>query len=1224
MTSLSNITFSIQDAVLYLGKEERTLFRWIKSGRLSGVKQDGKYVFTQRELDIAANNKGSVPLDISEDLYSNLPYDIVVKFRRFMHRTLKQADPGLVICLDRKAASSFCAFAPVDDFPLGDKTFGYYAFEDLPNAAIKEQLADKKKVYIFDEVLEQGRKSQAIKDRLHELDPGIEVGTYALLGRKYRPKDKPLVDTEARICLEVSNERFARIFSQLSKVLASLNDPPPMDKVTVFGDTGALSSEVILSRLPRYGRVSIVPTDEVQDRVELYTLDQPNFFNSLSTLDYLGWHTKDNQFMSVSEGVCKIRLYIDKRKRRFSATAMCFPKIEFENNEKKLRTLLVNFFGNDKEADLLGLEMEKLVRLTYIIYTITSSFILLKLTQDKGIFDSLGLYLDNPTELIGSESEDLFSFLLGGRWMGRAVYKNVKEIYKLDLSPQESVDKFFDSKFNRTRVLNDKSLDIEACRKKMLKLLEDIKDKPREHRSMSWANIFRLLIGERVEGIDEKSDTCYTRSTATSAIDWLSDQASIKTINKYDVIDLINPAEKRVIIQRAARRGVYGRWDNHDEATVYHYDAGIRATLSLCSRVLENALDYSKDCDASGVSPERFMELFVNLEHDLQYNEAGISLFADWSPEREKAIATIPIPQQSEGGFHSLDGFALGKRYLSQKKDSGVKYVPGDEKRTNWRNEYKQAFAPEQRLLIESLLYTYHALLNDTSMEDERKWNILQMLMCARNREITYIFGYRYLFSWIAQGENSLMQYLLRIAQDCNDAFIKDSVFRSESFTSEFDIFEACADSVTDELDKYSKVHSVWNAVKNISEDGSNGAKGGPDSLLQLGAETLLKTIDATPLFYDAEDSFPLGSLQRAADVAHIYAKMLKRLLGLPTKNPNDASKYFTRLVKNLPELFFDEAGNERLRELERIVAARTKKNRDELKPRDLYFLVGVFNSIRHLFFKEKPNRRGDIFLPKPRKENDRLHKRNHFANYLALAQDMYLKDFKAILFVDMKNYMSLSTLGLKEENTKKEAEKRQENTGEEAKKKQEENVDHWDEVRARKGLSENLRKELEKILVRTELAEILKNEELLLKSTAMFTYADSAFIAFERASDLMKVVDEVLNPTSSEPNTKTLSYICIGAATYSEEDAFTKSVNLVAAYAACKNNALNAGQLLVTDEFIRELSSDKGYKKIPEEEFTKIEKGCSFNFETSNSTGWLYPKPSKESLELASVGKRF
>lgn len=1177
--------YSIEEAAKYLKRSTRTLFRWIESGKITSTKVNGKHTFTEAILqEKMEEDEGTVPLQ-TEELYESLSPKMVRKFKEFIEDSLNEVEPNCIVCLDKKAASAFCLLGPVEKYPLGESTFSYFMFDKLPPSAIMNLGKPEQKYVLFDEVA-RGDEAFIIERKMLE-SKGVaseNIICLALLGEKRLILEKPSYP-ETRICLELDEENFPRSYAQLSRVLSNSPYPPAIDKISLIGSiTKTLSPEQILAKLAIHGRAGVVPTDS-NSHVERYTLDRPYFFNANEALKLLQW---DAKLFIVKESLCKIRLYINKEE--FSATAMIFPELSFLGDKDCLAELLGDYFGSTKKAELKKLGHEGMLQILYVIYTVTSSIILLKKAQSKRIdlFQSLGL--DCPKDFFKGSNKDLYSFSLGGQWVGRGIYNNLKKSLRNYNAEDEKVwadsdvaedsikwEQEGNTKSNEIDkdIAKDDGTDIEACRDEILIYLDSQIDNWGNRRYVPWSEIFNELLKKE-----------YAPITISVAIDRLFDLTCIKTINYFD---------GQSSMCRAARRGRYGFWQKHDETTLYHRDFDIRQVLALSAKVVDLAkrsfLEKNGDTGSfTGIPRKRLVSVLVNLLEDLNKCDDEIKLFADWFPSLHTPLARIPIESKQAGGYYRLDAFSEQLHDFRDRKVSYLCNIDGDvdyddpdslldisTEASNddffWETEYKHAFPPQQRITIESLIKSY-LLLNKGWESDSDNVNsdsesssptVLEVLSYARNSEITYICGNKIVQLWLAQCEGSFIQTLERaLHRMLSSRSSVDNLYELNqekdlsSIRKDIEIFKELESQLKEKLDKYAEVHKLREQVEEALDS---------DDLAPT-RELILSSIDIHPNF-SPNDYHPLDALQRVADIAAMLTKMLQQIF-IYDDNEKKADTYLRRLIKICHILA------ERAPDLERVV---TRK--DKYSPEDLKTLIDLMHSIIGFISVGTNSTKNRLSLPTPNKNYDQFAKRANFANFLSITQNMLLENGRAILFADIKNY---STMGAFDNESK-----------------------GYDEESERRAIPDN---------AKTAIEDILSGMSLNGKAT-IACYSDSIYMTFPDADTLLAVIEEIRNETDviasdfEVGNTFSgLSFLRFGASLYSEynkqelyyEIKERKNKSLIAAYAACKNNNLHVGQLLVTNDLFHSLSS-KNQCMFEEK------RNCDFDFGLSCSKGWLFPK---------------
>lgn len=978
--------WGIDEVGQYCDVSSSTVRRWIRDGMLVGHKAGNQWRFdpivVREALESGRLAGGGRASRVGSTLALHRePPDwarpMLTKWHQSVVNHIDAVQPSHVIVNDRRGASIWMLVMP-NHYSWGHNLWHSTAMEFMTPQELSRTFA-RKRVLLFDEMIQHGREVWALRDHLERL--GALVTSFVCVRRRSHLESGELLEYKGVASEDVDDKVFAERATSISRLVSLFEPPLDVDHVVVRGTLSKdLTPESFLERLAEWGLSYVVWHPDQENPILALTLDRPQFFDTADIELPSGF--------SVSwKCPCKVRLYANFKDRTCLCSFIVYPVMEAPLGAwtqaasvwpkvATRRSTTTSPSGNNGDDAAL-------VR----TYGAACAELALELLNDfvvSGAADSAGIRLNDTADAV-NRSQFRATF---GPSQGDAIARRARTILAAGArgsglfppGPASPPPMMAREESN----VGPNSHDSFLCRVALLKTIParyaSGDSDGQESQPLSYGDLMHRL-------------PQFTESTVGRVLDFELDSGTVKPVIQADH----RPAAANGGVARVWRgffRGEFGVWFEYDRTAITHMDTVIQRTLGVGPTVVEQFLTR---LGQQRLTATHFDKLFANLQHD--WRPAFDKLYLGWRPYKYGPIPTVPILAPS-GDYMRFEDYLIEMKCLSSEREPHgsrhwLRYWPGEWQDVPWSKLYADRTTSTTRSHVRGLIRLYAAI--EEQCKSTRRHRIpdlsllgdpLVVLGTARNEVTTYRCGWFEVTDWRKQGERFLFPLMKAVAETADPPTNPVLQARASAFAAPARLLLA-------KIECYRNMPRLRQEIEELCRRGDYEAD-----------EVVLETIDAEPRF-ETHSSTPVGSLEWACGTMRSFTSMLRQVLtdchlDVDERDPSDdgeirdSSFYLGELLHVCPELGPLEADLQ--------AAVRTSKL-GVLTPAVAGVLERAFESILQLLDAR-------IVDPRPPYETDRerLEARE---GMVIRAREIPLPPPYAVAVVDIRNFLNLSKLGV-------------------------------------------------------------------------------------------------------------------------------------------------------------------------------------------------------------------
>lgn len=979
---------SIDEVAYQLKVSPSTVRRWLSSGRLTGHKAGGQWRFdpvTVREAlkQGMLSQKGKPQFGPEQIAYHEPPEwakSVLSRWRVFVEDQIRLINPDHIIVNDRRGAKIWRLIMP-NHFTWG-KNLWHSTAVDLMASAELRQLFGRRRILLFDEMMQHGREMYELRQRLIGRDVNASVHSLVCVRRKSHVESGELMEHSALACEDLGDIEFADRAAFISRLAHVFEPPLDIDHLVVKGSfVSELSIENLLARFSQWGIPFVVWPSDRDHEFMAVTLDRPQFFDTAdlswgSGLSF-GW-----------EGPAKLRFYANPGTKLCYCSLIVYPDVEASLTDwGRIETLLPGKKERTGDPGLLKPVLnESTVRRAY---SIVSTLLAVKLLNDfilSGAAEQMGIRFDDPIDAVDSgELQATF-----GPSIGDEISKQVREV----LSRYGKASRLFDRTVQcplpltvrEDAKISDHSYDVFKCRGDLLRTIpqrnHSASPDPAIVQALSWKELVHQL-------------STYSETTVGRVFDYELDAGTVKPLV------LVAASADKIRLWRGYCRGEFGVWFEWDKYVITHKDMAIQRTFGLGPTVVEHFLTRM---GTQQITATHFDKVFSNLQHDLRDGVHDM-FYLGWRPYKLGPVPVVPVLSAS-GEFMEFQRFLVDQKFLIEKEverdgQTWRRYEAPDSSEMPWRELFKTKTGAVTRAHIMALVRFYAALhkkcitLGSSSVKPSVK-GVLQRplvaLASARNERIAYICCWFEFTDWKAKGE-LLFSTLGAFA-------VSRSRPKTPFLRQHAESFAAPARFLADKIQMYRDLPYLREQIVDLVGEGD----------FEVG-EIVLETVDLTPEFR-SHTPYPMNNMEWACNTMRAFSSMTRQVLtvcgldidkrveGKKTDKAGflkDAQFYLEELAASCSEI---QSMVKHLKDC--IIASRegiVTPDMADCLSKTFYLLHSVLESQHR--------------IPDPRPQNERDRERGTACDGLVTrCLEVNLPDPYAIAVTDIKNLYNLPKLG--------------------------------------------------------------------------------------------------------------------------------------------------------------------------------------------------------------------
>lgn len=983
--------WSIEQTADYLGISSSTVRRMLQAGKIVGRKVGAQWRFDPDEIRRSRASKAFSPTQTVQGQSSGsngavlLPRwatGVISKWRRFVQDQLASHLPDQVVVTDRRGSKIWELFG-LEEYVWGENLWHSAAVRAM-GIGDRRRLFSRRKVLIFDEILQRGRELLNQRQLVEEAD-GTPIVVACVRKRSLAERGEVVADG-VLICEDLHDNDFADRAALVSRLTASFRPPLDVGHLVIRGmiSQDSMVTE-LLERMAQWGLPFVVwhPADDESTEGEArsggidtlsVTLDRPQFFETVSLPQLAGFKVDWN-------GPCKIRFYINLASRSCDCSFIIYPSLKGSETEwVNAANDRIEELGLPKRIVPSDLDDAMIRR----IYTTICTELTCQLLSDfirSGAATAIGINLEHAQGwLEEGQFKATFGLVLGPRVLRqtREVLRDVGQMEIGGWTPKLPPPLFLRD-IHKEADLSHSSFD---CRRALVSLV------PRQTFNPGSGIPQCIQNAELFHQLRE-----YAQVTIGTVIDYEIDRGTTKPY-----IDIKRtPGGTAIDVVRGFVRGEFGPYYEWEGEEPTHDDAQIQLALGLGPTVIDEFLKASKQKSVTG---SQFAKLFANLQHD--WSPKFGPLFLGWRPYKYGPIPIVPVPTAT-GEFMRYELFLEQQKCIArveEKHGSRIwhQYAPPGESPVPWRDLYRRRTDGATRAFIAGLVRVYAAIdaMQTTRPRAPRSEDVgqredsLVVLGSARNKIIAYRSAWFEIHDWINKGK--LLFALIKAHADTREQQTKP-VLRSQ-----LEDFAQPARLLHEKLEMYRQLPQLRHQIEALQEEHPHVA-------------VILESMDEQPEF-ETVSPYPLGNLEWASKIARSFSSFTRQVLtacGLDVDsrrpeakrdaagNPIDATYFLRELISAGPEIDTIRAALE-------LSAAESAGGR--LTERIADILSKTFDLISQLFAKP-----GMLPDPRPEYESRREHN-SRMDGLIARLKELALAEPYAVALADIRNLGNLPGIG--------------------------------------------------------------------------------------------------------------------------------------------------------------------------------------------------------------------
>ena len=981
---------TVDDIAILFGVSVPTVRRWIKAGKLQGQKAGGQWRF-ERETALDAHRKGSLSGGSNNRVNksSSISYlptpewaaQLLDPWRSALESVLAKDEPDHVIVNDRRGAKVWQRLAN-----------GMYKWgENLWHSTVVNMMSDnelqmfrKRKVLLFDEMMQHGQAMHTLRLRLEET--GAKVNSFVCICRKSHFDRGETLEYKAHICENLKDHEFGQRATAISRLLRLFTPPLDVDHLVVKGKlVKEYSPEEIVSKLAHWGKSFLVtrPDPDSDCHYLAVTLDRPQFFETD--------RVKDERFTVYWDGPCKFRLYINQDTGDCFCSFITYPRLVAEKKVWEQELTQRRRTDLTQEKRIGGSETKVYDGPYHQIYEKKCMNFAVSLFEDfmvACVADSVGISLGNTADAV--DADQLKATF--GNAMADHIERKVRNILGVARSGRDKITEEALSppplNLRDIEYPNELSRYSFRCRTDLLNLvpqkhvidqLGNVEEPPR-----SYADIIRELSN-------------YSETTIGKTFDYEIDWGTLKPV--IYVRYTTEKAERQLVeLGRGFYRGEYDNPFEYNESAIHSQkDNVIQQMLAICPIVLEQFL---KRTNREKVTATHFAKIFANLRQDWPKKHFG-ALYYFLRPYKYGPIPIVPHLAES-GRLLGLDEFLVGEGCVDLERELHGKsiwrtFLPGTEEKIPWRRLYELKTDGSMKAHIGALTRLYSEIQNkcDTHRSSPRKEGVISVfkdplvvLGAVRNKRTAYICSWFEVDDWRTKGR-MLMQTLKAMAVD------ETIQISGPILTRECAGFAEPARLLFDKIEMYKNLPYLRKQIEKLRDSGD----------FEI-AHLVLETVDEEPEI-ECESDFPVGNLKWACEIMRPFTSLLRQVLSIcgldsPKKKLREGNSDETRGIYEYLDNLLAEAPE--LKPLEpqlRDCISNLKKG--TLNGETVKLFAKVFEIILHMF--DSRNR-----IPKPPLRREDILREEMNLDLMACLKEIPLQDPYYVAVTDIKNFIGIAT----------------------------------------------------------------------------------------------------------------------------------------------------------------------------------------------------------------------
>lgn len=879
---------------------EPTVYRWLKTDKLIGRKVGGQWRFDADAVQQAfLGGELSAGIDSpqkNDDAFEKKPIPdwanpTLSKWSLMVREYIDRLKPKHVVVNDRRGAKIWELIAD-SDFKYGIDLWHSTAIDFMSPSELSKIFA-KKKVLLFDEMMQYGREMHNLREKLQTLKSSVD--SLVCIRRKKHMESGTSIEHKSYAFENLDDLEFSNKAAMISRLMDFFDPPLDVGHLIVRGKYfGGDDYSILLKKLANWGLPFVIRYPNKEHKFLTVTLDRPQFFDT-STI-------KISENINLSwDGPCKIRFYFNTENNNCYFSFIVYPGLETPsdelirfNNQSTEFEKTRDFFPHS-ENDNRNVQYEIIYEKICFDLSIAllNDFIDCGVPQDIDIRVNKSIHKEDVRHLKalfgirkGKEIESKINKILSKTSDTLLLLrKNTKIPPPLLLRGYHVSDDF-----------NFKSHDVSICRVEALKVI------PQKYSSHGSKNIQLSLISYKQLLNDLHS---FSESTIGKVIDYGLDWGIIKPSSQVSDV-LFEAGEEKIKIERCFGRGEFGPWFEKGKNTISYHDSVMQKTLAIGPVALKAFLKWYK---MDFVTLTIFHKIFSNLQHD--WSEQSDGLFLGWRPYK---FGPIPIWPSISGMGHYLDfkTILLDQQCIEETKRTKERnyklYRPKISALPSWEKMFKRRVDPFSRVNIASLTRLYariqktietQKLISPYSDKKMIKQDALIVLSAARNERIAYICAHWELMDWIRIGKDKILPQLDYIT-------FMDGIPKDHYLVPFLNQFQAPVRLLFEKIEMYRNIGQLYKGIEILKEKEN----------IEI-AEVLLDRVDQKPIFKDDGD-YPIATLQWFSKVMFSYTFFLRQImnnfnldieqrLDIEQQSQNgkifDADYYLDELLTYMPEL---------------------------------------------------------------------------------------------------------------------------------------------------------------------------------------------------------------------------------------------------------------------------------------------------------------------------------
>ncbi len=987
---------TINDIASKYNVSKSTVRRWIRNGKLSGQKAGAQWRFDPATVTAAfemgllsGTNRVSVSHDRTYESISSLEWakPLFSLWSQFLEDCIKNLQPDHVIVNDRRGAKIW-SLVMRNRYSWGSNLWHSMATELMTENEL-QQVFGRRRVLLFDEMMQHGREIHELRQRLESKDIDASVTTVTCVRRRSHSESGELLEYKAIACEDVDDRQFMERAAAISRIVHAFEPPLDVDHLVVRGKlTREMNGEEFLEKLSKWGVPFPVWLPDQDHSFMSITLDRPQFFDTNNLPLPLG-------FSLSWEGPFKIRFYIDPQTNQCDCSFITYPDIAASVENWIDAWATTQKVGQDasRSWDLAFLPSngdEQRFRRVYWDICMEMAITLLNDFITSGAVDDLGIHLTNSYTAL-DEGQIRATF---GRQRGDLISKRAREILSHAIRGKSLFAQI--AKIPPPILIREDSdegirCDMVECRKAVLQKIP-----PRYlPEDSSGKQLQPISYSELIFGLQD-----YPEAAIGRILDNELDRGTVKPLVElnWETKD----GTRMLRMSRAYCRGEFGVWFEWNRNVFTHQDMVIQRTLGFGPTIVDS---YLKKIGQSQMTATNFNKTFVNVQHDLRENAHDL-LFVAWKPYKYGPIPVVDINTVS-GDLLGFADYLVKTECLTENRERhGTqiwrRYIAKSDSEVPWAKLYKERTSAVTKAHLSGLIRLYAAIqqkckterpITPRSTTSSEFSDPLVVLATARNARVAYVCGWFEVNDWRETGEKLLFPML-------NGHALSGERPTKPPFTSMLRAFAEPPRLLYDKIEMYRNLPYLRQQIEALISTDELDA-----------GEVLLETVDPNPIF-ESHSKYPIMNLEWACGVMRAFSSFTRQittLCGLDIDErrdnekidenglPKDANFYLNELMDSAPEI----------RTLENELSACISEVSSGILTEKIAETLSItFNFILKLFDSEQR-------IPDPRpqydRDRDRMETRGGLVTMLRTIQ---MPEPHGVSVSDIKNLSGLPSFG--------------------------------------------------------------------------------------------------------------------------------------------------------------------------------------------------------------------